>query len=371
MITCLFVIGASGLVIYKIMNKTNITNNEKAELIETNSSIKNNHENSENKVQIYEEKDNVTSEKKTFSVAFLGELMMGGVVSKNLDYNYMSAFKTISEYTSKADYTTVNLATNIVDLEKLNDTKSKYIVTKNIENAFNALGIDGINVATDHMMDFNKTIFKDTVSILKKDYDLIGLKDTIIYAEHDGIKIAIIGVCNEVIGNESKYTDAGIMMYNMENIKSMIKEAKQNVNTVVMLTHLGLENTHVVTSIMSWFYKELINAGADAVLGSHALGLYPIEIYKGKPIIYSMGNLMSDTDYSLGKETGIFTINIDENGNIESLEIIPLYINAKRQTILYSEYSKEKNEALTEKLTRKLSENFKIVDNNVLVYLNK
>ncbi len=290
--------------------------------------------------------------------------MMGGDIGKELNYNYMSAFKNISEYTSKADYTVVNLATNIIDLKELQDTKSKYIVTKNIENAFSAIGVDGINIASDHMLDFGKDIFKGTVNILKNDYDLIGLKDTIVYVEHEGIKIAVIGVCNEVIGTEGTYTDAGIMMYNMKKIKSMIKTAKDKVNTVVVLTHLGLENTHSVTNIMSWFYKELVDAGADAVLGSHALGLYPVEIYKNKPIIYSMSNLMSDTDYLLGKESGMFTLTINEQGKITSLEILPLYVNAKKQTVLYSDYNKETNNKLLEYLTQKINEKTYTISND-------
>ena len=276
--------------------------------------------------------------------------------------------KNISEYTSQADYTVLNLATNIIDLKELKDTKSKYIVTKSIENAFSALGIDGINIANDHMLDFGKSVFKDTTNILKEDYDLIGLKDTIVYVEHEGIKVALIGVCNEVIGTESEYTNAGIMMYNMKKLKSMIKTAKEKVGSVIVLTHLGLENTHTVTDIMSWFYKELVDAGADAVLGSHALGLYPLEMYKGKPIIYSMSNLMSDTDYLLGKESGIFTLNIDEKGKIKSLEILPLYVNAKKQTLLYSDYSKDANTTLLKYLTNKLNGDiFKIYDNKVTI----
>lgn len=305
-----------------------------------------------------------------FSVAFLGELMMGGNIGKELEYNYMSAFKNISEYTSKADYTVLNLATNIIDLKELKDTKSKYIVNRNIENAFSALGVDGINIASDHMLDFGKNVFKDTVKLLEQDYDLVGLKNTIVYVEHEGIKIGIIGVCNEVIGTEGQYTDAGIMMYNLKQLQSMIKEAKKKVNTVVLLTHLGLENTHTVTDIMSWFYKELVDAGADAILGSHALGVYPVEIYKNKPIIYSLGNLMNDTDYVLGKESGIFTLNINKDGKLESLEILPLYVNAKKQTILYSDYNKEANNNLLKYLTKKLdTEKFKISDNKLLINL--
>jgi len=366
-VTCIFVATFAGLGIYFLtkniqsINKANSNVNvgQDEDIIETNSNVS---------IHIYDETNQNEENNKTFTVALLGELMMGGTIGDSLNYNYMSAFKNISEYTSKADYTVVNLATNIIDLNKLENTKSKYIVTKNIENAFSALGIDGINLASDHMLDFGKDIFKDTVNILEKDYDLIGMKDTIVYVEKDGIKIAIIGVCNEVIGTEGEYTNAGIMMYNMKKIKSMIKTAKEKVNTVVVLTHLGLENTHTVTNIMSWFYKELVDAGADAVFGSHALGLYPVEIYKDKPIIYSTSNLMSDTEYLLGKESGIFTLNINEKGKIESLDILPLYVNAKKQTLLYSDYNKETNTNLLQYLTSKLDENnYRLIGNTVKI----
>ena len=366
-IACVFVVAFASCGIYNMLVSINnnradndINNikpgNKNPIIIETNSSTN---------IHIYEE-NNETVEKK-FSVAFLGELMMGGSIGENLNYNYMSAFKNISEYTSKADYTVVNLATNVIDLKELKDTKSKYIVTKNIENAFSALGIDGINIANDHMLDFGKSVFKDTVNVLEKDYDLIGLKNKIVYIEKDGIKVALIGVCNEVIGTENEYAEAGIMMYNLKKLQSMIKEAKEKVNTVILLTHLGLENTHTVTSIMSWFYKELINAGADAVMGSHALGLYPVEIYNGKPIIYSMSNLMSDTDYIIGKESGVFTLNIDEKGKLRSMEILPLYVNAKTQTILYSDYNKQTNSNLLEFLSSKLDKSEYKLNNNSLI----
>ena len=340
-------------------NNGDIIKAQAEDVIETNQSTQvhiYDETNTNTQVHIYEE-EKVNSEEKTFTISFLGDLMMGGDMGKNLKYNYMSAFKSIAPYTSASDYTVVNLATNVIDLKELKTTKSKYIVTKDIENAFSALGVDGINIASDHMLDFGKDIFKDTVNSLQAEYDLIGLKNKIVYVEHDGIKVAIIGVCNEVIGTEDKYTDAGIMMYNLKSIKSMIKEAQNNVNTVVLLTHLGLENTHAVTNVMSWFYRELVDAGADVVLGSHALGLYPVEMYKQRPIIYSMSNLMSDTDYLLGKESGVFTLKLDEKGKVKSLEILPLYVNAKKQTVLYSDYNKKTSNKLLQYLASKLEKN--------------
>lgn len=295
---------------------------------------------SNNKVEIYEETV-VEKAENEFNLVALGEIMMGGEINKNVNYNYMLAFKHISNITDKADYTVAHLGTNITELDKIENPKSKYIVTDEIDNAFSALGLDGISLATDHMLDFDKEIFNDTKNILKDEYDLIGLKDNIIYAEANGVKIAIIGVTNEIIGSGSKYTNAGIMIYNMSKLKSLIKEAKQNAQAVVMMTHLGYENTHKVSSVMNWFYKELIKAGVDLVLGSHSLGVYPIEMYKGKPIIYSLGYLMHDTSYEVGKKSGIFNFKFNEVGKLVEIKIIPTYINAKKQVLLYSDYNKE------------------------------
>lgn len=320
------------------------------------------------KVEIYEEtKSNVDKE---FNIAVVGDVMMGGKIGEKLSYNYMSAFKNIAQYTSKADYTICNLTTNIIDLPKINDVKSKYITTKKVVNALNALGIDGINIASDHMLDFGIDVFNDTKNILKDDYDLIGIKDNITYIENDGIKVAVIGVTNEIIGNTKDFNDANIMTYNLKKIKSMINTAKQNANTVILMTHLGLENSHTVTNVMTWFYKELINYGADIVLGSHALGMYPIEEYKSKYIIYSMGYFMSDTDYDVGKKSAIFDLTVDKDGNLKKIQITPVYINAKCQTILYEDY----NKADANKFVKYLTSNIKdyiVQENKIVINIDK
>lgn len=322
-----------------------------------------------NNVEVYDEEKTEPS-KKEFKFTALGEIMMGGVIKDKVAYNYMSAFKSLTDVLKDSDYTVANLTTNITSLDKIENPKSKYIVTKKILNALSVLGVDGVNISSDHMLDFGKDVFTETKNILKEDaLDVIGLQDSIVYAEHDGIKVAIIGVCNEVIGVQTDYANSEIMTYNLEKIKSMISEAKNNSNTVIVMTHLGLENSYQVTEIMSWFYKELINSGADMVLGAHALGVYPIEIYKGKPIIYSLGYLMHDTDYAAGKKSGVFNFTIDVDGKITKLEFIPTYINAKKQTILCTDYNKEEAEKFLKTL-QKTGVNSNISDGKLIVNFN-
>lgn len=366
-IACAFVVIACGVNILSKAGDININiagsgnNNSNKEnknpIIETN-----------NKVEIYEEPELEKADKE-FNLVALGEIMMGGEINQNVDYNYMLAFKHISEVSAAADYTVAHLGTNITDLEELDNTKSKYIVTSKIDNAFGALGIDGICLATDHMLDFGEDIFNDTKNILKDEYDLIGLNNTIIYAEANGIKVAIIGVNNEIIGNSSSYTNAGIMVYNMTKLKSMIQEAKQNAQSVIMMTHLGFENNHEITNVMKWFYRELIKAGADLVLGSHAIGVFPIEIYNDKPIIYSLGYLMHDTDYEVGKKSGIFNFKFNEVGKLTEIKINPTYINAKKQTVLYADYNKEEAKEFLEYIASDLKD-YKIQNCELIVNID-
>lgn len=279
--------------------------------------------------------DKSAQEDKTFTFTALGEIMMGGI-----NTSYSLAFKDVAEMAGNSDYTFTSLTTNVVDLEKIEEPKSKYVVTKNILKAFTALGIDGVNVASDHMLDFGVNVFEGTKGILKEArLDVIGLQDDIIYAEHNGIKIAFIGVTNEIIGSYSEFIDAGVWVYDnyMVKIKEAIRKAQDTADTVVVITHLGSENKHEETSIMTWFYHELVNAGADLVLGNHALGVYPLEIYEGTPIIYSLGYLMHDTDYEMGKKAGIFKFTVNVDGKIQSLEFIPTYIEGD-EVKLYAEY---------------------------------
>lgn len=319
-------------------------------------------------MDVFDEEDG--HEVRELKIAALGEIMMGGKVGKNVEYNYMSAFRHISEYTKSSDYTMAHLATNIVDLEELGDTNSKYIVTADIDNAFNALGIDGLNMATDHILDFGNEIFNDTKKFLSEDYDLIGLNNSIIYVEKDGVKVAIIGVCNETIGSEKTYTSAGIMMYNLNKVKTLIETAKESASAVIVMTHLGNENSHTITNGMKNTYRALIKAGADVVLGSHALGVYPIEIYKDKPIIYSLGYLMHDTSYESGKKSGIFNLTFNEQGNLKKIEIIPTYINAKKQTILMEDYNAKSATAFLKYIAGDLKE-CHITDNKLVMYMDK
>ncbi|MEG1705386.1 MAG: CapA family protein [Clostridia bacterium] len=275
-------------------------------------------------------------------LTILGEMMMGGAVTKNTSYLYNSAFKKIFTLTRDSDFTYCNFSTNITNLEKIENTKSKYLVTKEVINAINGLGIDAVSIASDHMLDFPKDIFKNTLNLLKDNNTYIsGLDDSILYLEKNGKKIAIISSNNVFIGIKRNYTDYGINVYSAKKMKEDITKARQNADFVIVDIHWGRENIFGVTSEMKEIAYLAIDNGANLIIGSHALGIYPIITYKDTPIIYSTGYIMTDSTSELAKTSYIFDININKENRIDSIEMTPTYISDKKEVIPYFEYSKE------------------------------
>lgn len=280
----------------------------------------------------------------SMDINFLGEIMMGGQVTNNVNYSYTYAFKDIFTITSTSDFTYSNLSTNITNLEKIEDSKSKYIVTKQIVNGLTALGIDAISIASDHMIDFGKTMFVTTTDILEKsDIFVAGRKDMPVYLEKGNKKIAIISTNSVIIGTSKNYTDNNISIYEKNNMIKNIKEAKQVADIVIVDVHWGREYIYGITDQMRDIARTAIDNGADMIIGSHAVGVYPIVTYKDKPIIYSTGYLVSDSDLNVAKEGFVFNVKIDENSKIKTLEMTPIYVENKSKVRLYTEYDKEKS----------------------------
>lgn len=71
-------------------------------------------------------------------------------------------------------------------------------------------------------------------------------------------------------------------------------EARASASFVLVFMHWGDENTSQVSDRQRELARWLIDHGADAIAGSHPHCLQPFDTYRGRPIIYSLGNLVFD-----------------------------------------------------------------------------
>lgn len=354
-------------------------------IVEENSyeDVDNNNDDNDNNVQA-ESKENSQSEtlieekkdkNEGVSLMVLGEIMMGGEVTQNLDYNYLMAFKHVYNLTKKSDFTYTNLSTNITNLDSIEDAKSKYLVNKNILSALNALGVDAVSIASDHIVDFSESVISNTEKLLENSSIFVaGKKDMPVYFEKDGKRIAIVSTNSVILGTKNVYDKNGISVYDDANLKKNIEEAKKMSDFVIVDVHWGKGESYFgVTDLMWQISRYAIDVGADLVMGTHNIGIKPIEIYNGKPIIYTTGYFMSDLEYEEAKMGYMFDLKFNDEVKLKEIEMTPIYINDLKETMLFTEYNQadaDQNMANLNYLMNENGVNSEIKDNKIFVEFN-
>ena len=76
-------------------------------------------------------------------------------------------------------------------------------------------------------------------------------------------------------------------------------------DVVVVMPHWGVEYTTGPTALQQKLGRAAIDAGADMVIGNHPHWVGAMEVYKGKPIWYALGNLVFDQTWSIPTLEGI------------------------------------------------------------------
>ena len=156
---------------------------------------------------------------------------------------------------------------------------------------------------------------------------------------------------------------------NFDKVIDEVKKIKQEVDFVFAYTHWGAEYKTMFSRGQQKMAHELIDAGADLVLGSHPHVVQPIEVYKNKVIFYSLGNFLFDQTFS--RET-MFGIGVGAVFGEKKIEyyLFPTEIDKNFQIILpnqakSSNILKElaKDSVASEEIKRQIGEG-KIMINN-------
>ena len=114
--------------------------------------------------------------------------------------------------------------------------------------------------------------------------------------EQTVIQVAFIAV-NDIELEHTKVSDtqAGGAYLDKPLLESSIKQAKDSgADLVVVVAHWGVEYQEKPSTNQEYWGRYFIDSGADMVIGGHPHVIQPTEIYKDKPIVYSMGNFIFD-----------------------------------------------------------------------------
>ena len=97
-----------------------------------------------------------------------------------------------------------------------------------------------------------------------------------------------------------------------------IKKAREVCDYLVVYVHWGIERDERPQEYQRTLGQQYIDAGADLVIGSHPHVLQGLEYYKGKPIVYSLGNFVFGSSIP---KTALLTVEWD--GEDALLRLVP------------------------------------------------
>lgn len=290
----------------------------------------------------------ITTEKLT-KLRFGGDVMMTSYFANYIASNgvgYM--WEDVSDLIKSADYSIFNLETSVSD--RGSDTKPAGYGFRSNPNTLQGLqniGIDMVNLANNHVLDYGSDAFLDTLDNVKKyKIEYIGAgKDyneasEIKYETINDIEFSFIGMTS-ILGYQSwKATEnkEGVFYLtreDYENIFNQVKEANENSDYVVIFTHWDREYYNTPTNETIDIAHKLIDNGADIIIGTHPHVLQGVEYYNKGIIYYSLGNFNFLIKNDNASQTGLFELNLDSIG-IKSSKIYPVRINNCKANLLDS-----------------------------------
>ena len=242
-------------------------------------------------------------------------------------------FQHVASAFRDADVAFINLETPLSDrADRVGAFLTPTAFTEGIVDA----GIDVVSIANNHMLDAQIWGLQDTVEALDKaGIHHVGAGKNLAQArepyivEKNGIKIAFLaytqGENNQGFATSYK---PGVAFMDPLLIQEDIKRIRGQVDHVILSFHW---DTYSIDDTKRFdlhpdaiaFAHDMIDAGADAILGHHPHVPRAVEYYKGKPILYSMAHLIFSVGLPSWMDNYVARLTLTKSA-IPSVEILPV-----------------------------------------------
>lgn len=239
-----------------------------------------------------------------------------GMVKRN---NFSWPFEKTADFLKAADFTIINLETPLI--AGCTPTIEGMIFCgdpKAVEGLLFA-GVDIATLGNNHIGNYGEEGVLETEKILK-DAGIAPVGNTVFYKEVKGIRFAFLAY------NDIGAPEAGVSWADDTTITADVQEAKSTADIVIVSFHWGVEYTDVPTQRQINLAYATIDAGADVILGNHPHWIQPVELYKGKYIVYAHGNFVFDQEWSIETKLGVVGKYTFYDKKLVDVEYLPVRI---------------------------------------------
>ena len=231
--------------------------------------------------------------------------------------------QNVKDIFSTDDLTIANFEGTLTDSDEREDKTFAFKAPASYASILTGGSVEAVNTANNHSHDYGEQSFDDTLAALN-DAGIVhfGYDETAVM-DVKGIKVGLVGIYElyDHLEREQQLKD------NIAKVKA------DGAQLIVVIFHWGNETETVPDSNQTTLGRIAIDEGADLVCGHHPHVLQGIETYKGRNIVYSLGNFCfggnsspSDMDTMIYQQT--FTIDADGVKKDNVTNIIPCSISS-------------------------------------------
>lgn len=231
--------------------------------------------------------------------------------------------QNVKDIFSADDLTIANFEGTLTDSDEREDKTFAFKAPASYASILTGGSVEAVNTANNHSHDYGEQSFDDTLAALD-DAGIVhfGYDETAVM-DVKGIKVGLVGIYElyDHLEREQQLKD------NIAKVKA------DGAQLIVAIFHWGNETETIPDSNQTTLGRIAIDEGADLVCGHHPHVLQGIETYKGRNIVYSLGNFCfggnsspSDMDTMIYQQT--FTIDADGIKKDNVTNIIPCSISS-------------------------------------------
>ena len=200
-------------------------------------------------------------------------------------------------------------------------------------------GIDYVSIANNHIGDAGNNGILQTIANLKKrglrysgaGKDLAAAQKPAIL-DANGTKVAILAYDAIAPGYHAAKGEPGSSKLTIKAVQAGVKAArKAGAKVVIVFPHWGVEYHYSPFQNQQRLARQIIDAGADMIIGNHAHYAAAVEVYKGKPIWYALGNFVFDQTWSEPTMEGITLELTFQGAQLRQIRMRPHIILDKAQ----------------------------------------
>ena len=270
---------------------------------------------------------------------FCGDIMPGGVLPYQNSYIAPELLSYMRSFDYRIGTLEAAIGTNMpFDPVKLSERQNIIYARDDDFFRLKEMGFNVVSLANNHVWDLGEDGLVNTIRLL----DESGIKhcgaglnaeeaSKPVVIEKDGLRIAILAYCmfgNKYLGHvELAGKDkAGVNPLIIDKVVVDIRKMKQEYDRVIVMPHWGREYLCEPLFECIKMAKQMVLAGADAIVGSHPHQVQPFVYLKGNPVCFSLGNFLFPDFYMYPPRPIWYPDSVEETQSVEDIVGYPFPI---------------------------------------------